>query len=428
MTSSRKWLAALALPVSVGIAIAGCSTTGDDDGAPVDGGTDGGVPYGASIEEYHAAFEGIDPITLQVQAPGGPGASTAIDLETYGEAIEEWSNGVVSFEMHYANSVAGPTEVHHALSDGRLDMAYLFPGYVPDVLPLNAQYSALSILGTKTPVAASLAPYLWVTESFYEFEDEHTAEYEDAGVYALMPVLATNIPVISCNEPNTSLADFSGNQITTTSAARVIQAEALGMSGVTLGFQEAFEGLQRGVVGCTMSSAAGAVLGGFPEVAPFVATSDNEAITTDLLPLGFSLDRWESLPLVVKQLLFDRLDVLIDADVHAALGDMATLHEMSAEHGGEFLTLAPDAESALADANERIIESVRSTVTVVDGDALVDFVTERAADADATVAGLGYSDDAGYLGFAEAYDPDTLDLGPFIEYFMTEVLLPHRPS
>lgn len=428
MVSSRKWLAAAALPISIGIVLAGCSSAGNGGGGSSDGDAGAGVPFGASIEEYHAAFEGVDPITLQVQAPGGPGASTAIDLEVYGEAIDEWSNGVVTFEMHYANSVAPPTEVHLALNDGRLDMAYLFPGYVPDVLPLNSQYTALSILGTKTPIAGSLAPFLWVTEAFYEFEDEHNAEYQDAGVYALMPVLATNIPVISCNEPNTSLADFQGNQITTTSAARVMQAEALGMSGVTLGFQEAFEGLQRGVVGCTMSSAAGAVLGGFPEVAPFIATSDNEAITTDLLPLGFSLDRWESLPLVVKQLLFDRLDVLMDADIHASLGDMATLQQMSADNGGEFLTLESDAEAALAKANEQILSSVRENTTVMDGDILVDYVTERARLADATVAELGYSDEEGYLGFAETYSDDSLDLGPFIEYFMTEIMLPHRPS
>lgn len=416
----RTALGALALSMAmVATACAGTDASSNAGGE--------GVEYGASLETYKEAFADVKPIKLKVQTFGGPGASTSIDFEKYMEAVTEWSDGKITFEVNYSSSVAPATEVQQALVDGRLDIAYIFPGYVADQFPINASYSAISILGNKEPILGTLSPYLWMTKSFYNFK-EHTEEYEKSGLHALLPVLATNIPVVACTKPLKSLSDFKGKMISATSKARVMQAEALGMTAVTLSYQEAYEGLQRGVVDCTVSSAAGAVLGGLTEVAPYILTSNSVAITTDILPFMVSLDTWKDLPLVAQQLLFDRLDVIIAEDVHAGWSDMVTLAEAAKKHGGSFTAISADAEAALDRANKEILDWVRKDLKTIDGAALVEFGQKESAAADAKVKELGYDQGVGYLDFPGWYERDKIDLKPFVEHFFNEVLLPHRPQ
>ena len=100
----------------------GCSTGGD-------GGSDeAGVEYGATMEEYQAAFEDVDPITLRMQVDMPKDSDGNRGREAYAAALEEWSGGKITVEIGYANAfVPNAADWAPALSDGRLDIAWMIP-------------------------------------------------------------------------------------------------------------------------------------------------------------------------------------------------------------------------------------------------------------------------------------------------------------
>src|SRR3712207_3108243 len=109
--STRRVLGAAALAGAMALtACAEESGSGDGDAAS-DGGSTEGVEYGASMEDYQAAFEDLEPITLNTQTPGPQGSATSTKFEEYFEAVEEWSGGKITWEIAYSNAVAPPTEI-----------------------------------------------------------------------------------------------------------------------------------------------------------------------------------------------------------------------------------------------------------------------------------------------------------------------------
>src|SRR5690606_13764729 len=109
------------------------------------------IAAGASKEDYQAAFEEIDPVTIVTQTAGAQGTVTSAYFEAYQEAVSDWSGGKIEFETNYAYSVAPPVEVSDAVADGRLDMSYTIPAYQPDELPATNALIDLSISADQTP-------------------------------------------------------------------------------------------------------------------------------------------------------------------------------------------------------------------------------------------------------------------------------------
>lgn len=69
------------------LALTACSNGPSEDPGPPT--SEEGVPYGASIEEWQAAFEDIEPITILTQVQGGPGSPNAAPGEAYWASVEE---------------------------------------------------------------------------------------------------------------------------------------------------------------------------------------------------------------------------------------------------------------------------------------------------------------------------------------------------
>lgn len=422
--TNRTRTGVLALGIATTILLAGCAES--TEGASTGSGE--GLPPGSSMEEYQAAFEDIDPIELQIQSPAPKGSTTGLPYERWAETVTEWSDGKITFEFAYSNAIAEPTEIDDALNDGRLDVASTLPIYEPDEYPANAALIETGFISDQTPVLGSLQSNAWPNEVAFNNEDVMN-EFEEHGLVPLVPIFNSGAQGMFCNEPKTGLDDFKGVTSSSAGTAQSAQIAALGASPTTVAYTEMFESLQRGAVECGNASTTVAVLGGFISAAPHLTISPDAGFA--LAPGGwtFSKARWDELPLVAQQLMWDSLDVYIAANVADKIWpNIAEASKVIRENNGSVNEFDPDAADAIRAENEKLLESLRSTDAVSDPDALVDDSLASAEKWLTEIEGLGFSGDIGYEDFDQNFDPAEYDVTEFTDRVMEEIWSVHRPE
>src|SRR5690606_41321240 len=76
-----------------------------------------------------------------------------------------------------------------------------------------------------------------------------------------------------------------------------------------------------------------------------------------------------------------------------------------------------------------LLEDLRGTPAIADGDAFVDRMEESAAKwLQIVEEDLGYTNETDYNGFADWYTADAVDLEPYVTRVYEEIPLEHRPS
>jgi TRAP-type C4-dicarboxylate transport system substrate-binding protein len=412
--------------MAVGFGASACAESGGGGGSSSGGGA--GVDVGATMEEYQAAFEDIDPIVLNAQTPSPAGSASSAHIEGYMESIEEWSGGAITFEVAYANAIAPAAEIDDALRDGRLDLGLILPQYEPQEYPVTAALAQANILSDQGPAAGSLHGNAWPTAAYFA-SDEAQAELDEAGMVALVPAYQNGASVLFCAEPRTSLADLEGVTVAADGPAQAAQVSALGASPVTIPYTEVFESLQRGVVDCVVQSTTVAQIGGFLPEAPYATVESGSAFAATVGTMAVSKARWDELPLVAQQLLWDRMPVFLEANFIGKLWpNIATGVTQIQAEGGSFSAFDDDARQALTDANESILDEIRASGSF-DGEELVGLAEEQADLWRDNLTDLGFSDaDVPWSGFSEWYDPETVDITTFVELLYDEVYLERRPS
>ncbi|WP_181311744.1 TRAP transporter substrate-binding protein DctP [Nocardioides campestrisoli] len=420
----RPGVAATALGLISVLALAGCAE--DSGGASTGAGE--GLEIGATKEEYREAFADIDPITLNTQSPGPKGSATGKPIEDWVAAVEDWSDGKITFEIAFSNAVAEPIEIDDALNDGRLDVASTLPIYEPSEYPANAALIETGFISDQTVVAGALQSNAWPNEVAFS-NDEVMAEFEDHGLVPLVPIFNSGAQMLLCSQPRTSLADIKGSAISSSGTAQSAQIKALGGSPATVAYTEVFESVERGVVDCANATLTVGVLGGFIPAAPHATV--NPEVGFALAPGGwsFSKDTWDSLPLVAQQLMWDKLDVYIASNIKDKIWpNTAEAARLVRENGGSFQDFAPDAAAALGKANSALLDAVRSGDGVEDADALVDAAEDAAARWFDEIEALDVPAEVGYQDFDENFKADDLDMTAYTKLVMDKIWSERRPS
>ncbi|WP_101524653.1 TRAP transporter substrate-binding protein DctP [Nocardioides houyundeii] len=429
LTRSTKWnrksLGVLALAATLTLSACG----GDSDSKGAEGES---VAAGASKEEYQAAFEEIDPITIITQTAGAQGTVTSAYFEAYQEAVSDWSGGKIEFETNYAYSVAPPVEVSDAVADGRLDMSYTIPAYQPDELPATNALIDLSISADQTPLVGVLQLLGWSLETSNASE-EILDEYEAIGLHPLLPVYSLGPDALFCAEPRSSLADFKG--VTSRMGARLhaAQFKALGMEGTSVDLSEMFEALQRGVVDCTVANPLTAALTGIFEIAPNARIAPSAGFAGGVGSMVINKDVWGDLPLAAQQLLHDRLDVFVKEQIGATLNAITETVESTKKYDGELGLFDDDVVSALETANEGLLEESRKELAGVDDPAaFVDGSVENMKQwRDVVTTDLGFDPDMTPEEFVTWYEENDKDLDVFDEFLarlFDEAMGERRPA
>ena len=415
-----------ALAVAGALALASCAED-SSTGSPNSG--DGeGVEFGASMEDYQAAFEDVDPIELSTQTPAPQGSVTGRRFENYVAAVEEWSGGKITFDIQYANAVAGPTEIDNALNDGRLDIGSTLPLYEPAEYPASDALVSATIVGPQTPIVGFMALHGTLIQVGVN-TDEIYQEFEDAGMHMLFPAFTSGASALMCGgEARTSLDDLAGAQISAGSKTLTAQVSELGATPVTVDFTELFESLQRGAVDCAGSSLLVGSLGGFLPAAQHVVLDPEVGLGQAPGAYAMSLDTWESLPLVAQQLIHDRLDGFLNDTFHSTWESIQVASAEIGDADGEIQPLEADARAELQTINDGLLEELRDTSAVADGSAFVDLILESNENWVGVAEELGYTDEVDYNGFAEWYSEDKVDVSAYVERLFADALNERRPG
>lgn len=415
---------AIVLASIVALTMVSCATPGTPDNGGSSSGE--GVPYGADIAEFKAAFADVDPIVINTQTPAAAGSKVGEVYEAYFDYVTEYSDGKITFNVAYANAIAGATDVDDAISDGRLDMGNILPLYEPDVYPANAAISDLSFIGNQAPAVALLEAtgifnaVTWDTPQAIE-------ELEAADMHLLLPWYSGDSGGILCPEPRSSKADLAGLQIVASGKVNVLEVEGLGASPVSIPYTELFESLQRGVVDCSLNSMRVASLGGLIPIANHFTIDDQVGLGKTPGSLAINKTLWESLPLVAQQVLFDGTKALLKTNIEGSVEfQVDGLAELVAA-GGAVHSFDDEARAAINAAHDQAMENIAANSKVTDGQGLIDKTLVAAEAWEAIVADLGFPDDVSYAEFAEWHAANGYDLTEYVEEFFVETMLTHRP-
>lgn len=412
-----------ALGMVSALALAGCA---EESGSASSGGGEGVAP-GSSMEDYQAAFADIDPIELNAQTPAPQGSATGLPMEKYFEAVTEWSDGKITWNVQYANAVAGPAEADDALLDGRLDFVSILPIYEPADWPANNALIFGGFISDQSAVNGVMSSNAWPNQVAFENE-EIMAEFEEKGIVPLLPVYNSGANGLFCSDERTSLDAIKGASVGAGGVAQSAQVDALGGSASSVPYTELFESLQRGVVDCTVSSPTVSVLGGFAGEAPHVVIDPEAGFALAPGTLAMSQTSWDGLPLVAQQLLWDKMDVFVESNiVDKVFANNAEMASVIKEAGGDVTPFEDDARAAMQAANEQLIEDLRATDQVSDGDALVDAMLAANESWQSTVEGLGY-EQVEYVDFDTFMDSADVDLSEYADAVISEIFDAHRPS
>jgi TRAP-type C4-dicarboxylate transport system substrate-binding protein len=383
--SANRWLRPAALIAAGALALSACAESGTEGDAS--GGE--GVEFGTEKADFQAAFADVDPIKINTQVPAPKGSPITKNYEDYFAAIEDWSDGKITFEVAWSNAVAPATETDDALADGRLDMGLVMAAYEPDKYPAYAALSDTSYMGNGNPLEMIMTPHGYVTEIVWDNEQVQK-EFSDAGLKLLVPSFTGGVNSILCTEERRSLADLKGSQVRISGAAHAAEAKALGMSPVSLTFEEVYEGLQRGVLDCAFAGVTVVRLADLLSVSPHLILSNEASFAQVPSTLVMSQQAWDKLPLVAQQLLFDRLDVFVQSNMDSLVGLFRDVLGEVEGKGGTIAGLDADAQAALDKGNEDFLEAIADNAAIEDGAGLIEQIREKSEKWRALVGELGY--------------------------------------
>lgn len=402
--------------------VAGCAESASA-GA---GGGGGGVEYGATKDDYIAAFENVEPIQLYTQSPAPKGSATGVPVEKYLDRITEWSGGKITFDVAYSNAVAPPAEIDNALMDGRLDLGHVIPQYEPSEYPATAALVDSSFVSLQTPVLGPLQSNAWANDVAFD-TPELIAEYEDKGMKLLLPAYNSGSNGLFCATERRDLATTKGSQVTASGLSINAEVASLGATPVSIAYTELFEALERGIADCSVTSFTVGMLGGFLGQTPQVVIDPEAGVAVGWGGMAMSTEAWEELPLVAQQLIWDSLTVYVESNIEdKILPNTADGMKAVLAANGTVGPYAEDARTALVAENERLLDAQRTNAAFEDGDAFVDRIgtsTEKWASALSELY-----EDVTYDEFATWYSPEVLDLEEYSTKVYEEIFLPHRPS
>ncbi|MGN0125432.1 MAG: TRAP transporter substrate-binding protein DctP [Rhodococcus sp. (in: high G+C Gram-positive bacteria)] len=406
--------------------LAGCAESSSGGGGGNGGGE--GVEYGATMEQYQAAFEDVDPIVLNTQSPSTKGSTGGAFLDAYTQAVEEWSGGKITFDIAYSDAIAKSTEIDNAVVDGRLDIGQVLAVYEPQEFPATSALLDASVLSDQSVVTGALQSNAWPAEVALS-TPEIVSEFENKGLKLMLPAYNAGMNALFCSEPRTSLPDYAGRSVSVGSTAGNQQVSALGSTPTSVAYTEAYEALQRGVIDCSMLSPAAAQIGGIIEVAPQTVIDPDAGLAVPTGNMVMNLDVWESLPLVAQQLMWDRLDAFVTGSIQGKIWPVTveSVREIQ-QYGGTIKPFDDDARKSVQDANNRIVDAIAGNTGIDDGDAFVTTIRESADKWSAIVEELGYTNETDYNGFADWYSPEKLDIEPYVQRVYEEIFLQYRPS
>ncbi|WP_295690506.1 C4-dicarboxylate ABC transporter substrate-binding protein [uncultured Brevibacterium sp.] len=430
LTTTRfpgRALSICAMAAGLTFALSSCAgSAGSGGGGGGDGGDAGsGFEYGASQEDVNSAIEGLDPITIKFQPSAASQNSVMAPAGTvFKEIVEERSNGQIEVEITWGQAIAGYAEVHDALADGRLDVAYTLPVYQPTEFP------AVNDLGTAM-AGLSASPYLGelvanaVGNEIGWGNENVLSQYEEKGLVPLTPLAASGGYYTVCSEPVESADDWQGLQTRIASTAQSAQVQHLGGSPVSMEYVETFEALQRGTVDCTLGQLVPSAEAGIFEVAPNLGYTTTASFSRS--PGAYLAgSSFADMPLAYQQIIFDSNALASSGGMEAVIGGNAAAVQQAKDAGGEVTPFADDIQEEISNYSTQLTDEAIGNGQI---DENIETIIQDAGEKWAKeFEDLGYTDEGETADFNDWYDESK----DFMDYATASYengnAMKHRPS
>ncbi len=347
----------------------------------------------------------------------------------FGKAMVEWekaitdhTKGKITFENYWSSSLLNAVNTLQGVGDGVADIGLIIPSYYPQQLPVGTWLFGLGAAlsgSTVHDVAAGGAAALETDLTFEPLTQEYAS-------HNLKVLQGTSTPAYNllCNKPISSLDDAKGKRARAIGAVWSDTVETLGMSPVSIAWNESYEGLQRGVFDCMVINpnqyANGLIL---KDVAPEYVPVTMAQLQSSTWVMN--LDTWNSFPKELQDFI-TRQDVVAAYDIwkgylqiEADAGDLIAAGKVI--HTNDVLQLEPVAKAQ----REKFVAALPATApaSVTDAQAVVENYQKRIAYWTKALEDEGYpvaerNPEAIMKAFAGLR---SVDLSPFFDKYNAEV-------
>ena len=311
-----------------------------------------------------------------------------------------------------------------------MDIAHYCSTYEPQEMAAFVDMSTSLVQLPSSPVVGEFVSHAVMMEVGFN-TPEVMANYEDRGMHVLHPANPNGNTSVICKDDKQNPSAWAGSQIRGNAAAHEVQAKALGGVLTSVELAETYEALERGVLNCSLQSTATANSVGWLEVAPFISIPKDASFVPGAggLVAGSS---WDGLPLLVQQLMFDRLEGYLAAEDFNAVASLQLAAETVQKHGGKLDYLDSESEAAIAKSNQELLAQVDNSKNL-DGKAVNAAVASSIEKWTGIAEELGYEEKGEVTDFTQWYegsvDPSDLEyFEPFAERVYEEIILPQRPQ
>lgn len=363
----------------------------------------------------------FEPVTIRFATHLAPEFWETIPQVQYAKAVEEASDGRISFEFHHSESLVKANEFAGALSSGLIDMAAVYPSYTPAELPVANWASQMGMVpGTELPaslLSGNAAQMEWAME-----DEALNAEFENQGLKLLTGAQFILMFDLLCNEPVTDLASAAGKTVRVAGETWAKEAENIGMVPVFMTGAEIYEGLQRGVVDCAMVHPSSYKGLGLWEIAKHYTAANFTGWNSYYLTT--STDFWEGLAPEAQQIFIDQLPVLLEANVSGYMEQNREFFVDGEKSGVQFHNMDADLQKRIDEQHEKTLAELgdKAPAGVSDPAGSVESRLALQDKWDDLVADLGYESQSGWAAWVKANPEGNLDLEPWVGRIESEIL------
>ena len=255
---------------------------------------------GSGGERTTGSLDEMEEVTLSFHLAAPAAHPTGVAVQGFVDEIAEKTNGKVTIEPYFSNSLLPDTEDLSGVGTGVADMGVVFATRHPEELPVVNWFTGMqSLRSNATPHgflqgSAALQHTFTTSEAIQEEAEGHNLVLLGAHNSA------TNVGMI-CNKPITSAADAQGVRARVGGPVWSAEAVSMGFAPVTLPSGGVYEALQRGVIDCNMADPTTVAALGLWEVAKYYHPVAASAAASTLVAVN--KDTWDSLPAEVHEIM-----------------------------------------------------------------------------------------------------------------------------
>jgi TRAP-type C4-dicarboxylate transport system substrate-binding protein len=258
------------------------------------------LPACGAAAGYQSGDTAKEPLVLRyadyTSARSGDG------FRAFAADVTSRTDGRITFDEYWGGSLLAGTDMASGVRGGVADLGMFTATYYPSEFPLTEWLSRLgNLAGTDYPRGVMQANA--AQADFALSSEQVNDQFENRGMKLLFSAHPITNYDILCKTPVTTLADAAGKRIRSGGGMWDDEARALGMTPVSLSIGETYEGLQRGVIDCTLASPKTVTTYGFWEVAKHYTHLPLTGINAQYVVMNQEL--WESLSVEDQRVIWD---------------------------------------------------------------------------------------------------------------------------